>query len=147
MQLNIFGEVIHNAWFESQEIRKEIKLDAFVVMPNHIHGIIWIVQSDHPVGAHGMRPQPGMRPRHNTDARAHHRAPLHRKPRSLSSFMGGFKSACTKQINQIRQTPGAPLWQRGYYDHVIRDEHDQQRIREYIVNNPLKWALDPYCTP
>jgi len=61
--------------------------------------------------------------------------------------MGGFKSACTKQINQIRQTPGAPLWQRGYYDHVIRDEHDQQRIREYIVNNPLKWALDPYCTP
>jgi REP element-mobilizing transposase RayT len=64
------------------------------------------------------------------------------KPKSISSFVAGFKSAVTKQINQIRNTPGTPVWQRNYYEHIIRNEKELEKIREYIQNNPLKWGLD-----
>jgi putative transposase len=55
-----------------------------------------------------------------------------------------FKSACTIQINAFRNTPRVPVWQRGYYEHVIRDEKESEKTREYIVNNPLKWELDRF---
>ncbi|GBD05453.1 hypothetical protein HRbin20_01036 [bacterium HR20] len=73
---------------------------------------------------------------------AHSRAPLHRAPRSLGSFVAGFKSATTRQINEIRQTPRAPVWQRNYYEHIIRSDDALHRIREYIVTNPMRWHLD-----
>ena len=56
--------------------------------------------------------------------------------------MSGFKSAVTKRINEMRDTPGAKLWQRNYYEHIIRNDESLNRIREYVVNNPLQWALD-----
>ena len=56
--------------------------------------------------------------------------------------MAGFKSAATKRINELRNAPGTPVWQRNYYEHVIRDEYDLSRVRDYIVNNPAQWALD-----
>jgi REP element-mobilizing transposase RayT len=128
MRLNAYGEVVEEEWLRSAEIRSEIELDAFVVMPNHLHGIVIIMdhihlQSDPMVGAHG-------------------RAPLRREPRSLGSFIAGFKSAVTKRINSLRGTPGAPVWQRNYYEHIIRDEHDLACIREYIATNPLRWDQD-----
>ncbi|MBI3800328.1 MAG: hypothetical protein HY268_25555 [Deltaproteobacteria bacterium] len=99
------------------------------MMPNHLHGII--VFTD--VGAH--------------PARAHSRAPLQhgrlqRQPRSLGSFVAGIKSATTTRINDLRGTPGVPLWQRNYHEHVIRNEDDLRRIREYIRADPLRWELD-----
>jgi REP element-mobilizing transposase RayT len=60
----------------------------------------------------------------------------------LGSIVGSFKSAVTKRVNENRGTPGVPVWQRNYYEHVIRDEGDLERIREYIATNPLRWALD-----
>ena len=59
-------------------------------------------------------------------------------------MMAGFKSSATKRINHIRDTPGAPVWQRNYYEHIVRNEDDLHEIREYIVNNPAKWADDKY---
>ena len=56
--------------------------------------------------------------------------------------VGRFKMNTAKQINQVRGTPGVPVWQRNYYEHVVRNEDEMNRIREYIVNNPLRWALD-----
>ena len=56
--------------------------------------------------------------------------------------MAGFKSAVTRRINDLRGTPYMAVWQRNYYEHVIRNEDDLDEIREYIVNNPLKWDLD-----
>ena len=64
------------------------------------------------------------------------------KPASIGSFVGGFKSIVTKTINEIRQTPGAPVWQRNYYKPVVRNEDELNEIRQYIMTNPLKWALD-----
>jgi putative transposase len=63
-------------------------------------------------------------------------------PKSVSSFIGGFKSAVTKRVNEIRHTPGAAIWQNRFYDHIIRDEKSLQRIREYVVNNPMNWQTD-----
>jgi len=128
--LNSFGETVREEWLRSADIRAEIELDEFVVMPNHIHGIVFITgagRGDRPVA-----PTPGPR------------------PRSLSSLIAGFKSAATKRINDLRDTPGSPVWQRNYYERVIRDERELTRIREYIQQNPLQWRLDcenPSRTP
>ncbi len=131
MQLSPYGEIVREEWFRSAEIRREIELypEEFVVMPNHIHGIIWIVEYGGPndsqerVGATGRSP----------------RGP---PPRSLASFIAGFKSAATRRINALRGTPGAPVWQRNYYEHIIRDELALHHIRDYIATNPARWATD-----
>jgi len=64
------------------------------------------------------------------------------KPGSLSAIIQNFQSVTIRKINQIRKTPGAKFWQRNYYDHIIRNEKELNKIREYIINNPLKWELD-----
>ena len=128
MVLNEYGKIVRDEWLKSSEIRNEIELDEFVVMPNHFHGIAWIV------GVHEKC--------HNAVLGAHGRAPLRREPRSLGSLTAGFKSAVTKRINEIRRTPGVKLWQRNYYEHVIRDENELNSVREYIINNPAQWDTD-----
>ena len=122
MRLSEFGTIVEAEWARSSEIRKEIEMDEFIVMPNHVHGIVTIKWHP-PVGANG-------------------RSPLQMTPKSISSFMSGFKSSVTKIINEQRNTPALPVWQRSYYEHVIRNEEDLDRIRKYIVENPLKWVDD-----
>ena len=128
MYLNDFGKVVENEWWKSSEIRKELDLDVFQTMPNHIHGIVMIQEE---------RPDPN-----KTVVGANGRSPLRMKPKSLSSFIAGYKSICTKRINELRNTTGVPVWQRNYHEHIIRNEEELNRIREYIINNPLKWELD-----
>ncbi len=134
MQLNKIGQLVKEEWLKSEKIRQEIELDDWVIMPNHFHGIVIIDQkinnnTNHdynPVGANG-------------------RSPLQTnlmKPKSLSSLIAGFKAATTKQINLIRNSPKYPVWQRNYYDHVIRNNQSLEKIKEYIYNNPLSWELD-----
>jgi len=128
MQMNRCGKVVEEEWYRSAKMRREIELDAFCVMPNHVHGIVVIAKS--PVGAQGLAP------------RQHGHAPLQRKVRSLSTLIAGFKAAATTRINELRGTPRTPVWQRNYYEHVIRNEDDLSEIREYIESNALKWDLD-----
>ena len=61
---------------------------------------------------------------------------------SLATIVRSFKSIVSKRINDLRKTPGGPVWQRNYYEHVIRDEDSLRRIREYIANNPARWDFD-----
>jgi len=132
VSLTDYGEVVEREWLRSTKIRCEIQLDAFVVMPNHIHGIV-IMGAQTIVGAHGRAP-----------------LRLHRSPRSLGSFVAGFKSAATRRINEARGTPGIPVWQRNYYEHVIRDEEELDRVRQYVTDNPECWEQDPenpVCQP
>ena len=74
-------------------------------------------------------------------------APLHAPPRraakSLGSMIAGYKMAVTKRVNAQRETPGAPVWQRNYHEHVIRTQAALRAIREYIVRNPERWQMDP----
>ena len=102
-------------------------LDEFIVMPDHFHGIV-VINNDHFNGDVGMT---------GHVVGAHGRAPLHREPRSLGSLMAGFKSAVTKRINELRQTSGQPVWQRNYFDRIIRNDRELNYIRDYIMNNPL----------
>ena len=67
-----------------------------------------------------------------------------RRNMGLSKLVGRFKMVSSKQINIIRNTPGVPVWQRNYYEHIIRNEPELNRIREYIINNPLNWQKDDY---
>jgi REP element-mobilizing transposase RayT len=64
------------------------------------------------------------------------------KQKSLGRLIGAFKTVSTKQINLIRNAPRTPIWQRNYYEHIIRNEESLNKIREYIINNPLSWQLD-----
>lgn len=61
---------------------------------------------------------------------------------SLGAIVGNFKSVTTRRINRMRKTPGGPVWQRNYYEHIIRDEGELRRIRNYILANPARWAQD-----
>jgi len=63
-------------------------------------------------------------------------------PRSLGALVAGFKSAVTRQVNEIRNAPGVKLWQRNYWERVVRDDDELNRIREYIRTNPVRWEMD-----
>jgi REP-associated tyrosine transposase len=125
VRLNRHGEIAEMCWRAIPRHFPHAVLDEFVIMPNHIHGIIAV----------GAR----------------HTVPLHTGVENFGKPVGGsiptivrsFKSAVSKLINEHHRTPGVPVWQRNYYEHVIRDEKSLDRLREYIVNNPLRWSFDP----
>ena len=125
VQLNKYGHIVENEWIKIADIRKNVELDTYVIMPNHLHGILLI-----------------------TDSRGtEHRAPTVEqfgKPvsGSLPTIIRSFKSTVTKQINRLRNTPGSPVWQRNYYEHIIRNEDGLNRIRGYIINNTIQWQFD-----
>jgi REP element-mobilizing transposase RayT len=130
--LSAFGEIARQEWLRSATLRREVILDAFVVMPNHVHGIVTLTEqapgAGSDVGAHGNAPG---------------RAPI-RQSRSIATFVGGFKGSVVRRINRLRGTSGVAVWQRNYHEHIIRDEEDLQRIRQYIIDNPLGWERDQY---
>lgn len=128
MVLNEYGEIVSEEWMHSADIREELMLDAMVIMPNHLHGIVFL---ENPVGAHGRAP-----------VQESNNSSVQRKPKSIGSFIAGIKASVTQKINQCRNMPGMPVWQRNYYEHVIRNEKELFDIREYIQNNPLQWDLD-----
>ena len=129
MRLNDFGRIVSAEWIRSGELRSEIEIGEYVVMPNHFHGIVIITDI---VGngdvCRGDRPVAPTRP-----------GP---QPKSIGAMMAGFKSIVTKRINILRDTPGLPVWQRNYHEHVIRNDADYNRIAEYVAYNPQRWIED-----
>jgi len=134
MVSNDMGRIVVNEWEKTAQIRSNVDLDVFSVMPNHFHALFLIHDN---VGTHCMHPKSAA-----NDNRAHGRAPLRRQSGSIGSVFAGFKSATTKQINIFRNNPDYPVWQRNYYERIIRNEDELSRAREYIVKNPMKWELD-----
>jgi REP element-mobilizing transposase RayT len=126
--LNTFGQIVWDEWFQTAVVRPYVKLDEFVVMPNHVHGILFI---DDSVGT-WRRHVPTSEPR------------AFGKPvaGSLSTIIGSFKSVVTRRINELRNTLGASVWQGRYYDEIIRNEAMLNQIRQYILYNPARWAED-----
>ena len=124
MRLNEYGIAVHEEWLKTAVLRENVEMEACTVMPNHVHGIVVITNG-------------------KGTAR---RAPTERfgKPvaDSIPTIMRAFKSASTKNINEIRNTPGTPVWQRNYHEHVARNEDDLRRIRQYILSNPANWTTD-----
>jgi putative transposase len=120
MRLNDAGQLVQEVWSAIPRQYPGIAIDAFVLMPNHIHGIIMIGATDGTVGATGTP--------------------------TVGEIVLAYKARVTVAINQHRGTRGVPVWQRNFYDHIIRDNDALDRIRQYIVDNPARWAHDPENT-
>jgi REP element-mobilizing transposase RayT len=127
MTLNAYGRVVAEEWRRTERIRDHVALDAFVVMPNHVHGMIGIThRSDR------RRGEPQFVPARDFKSPS----------QTLGAIVRGFKGAATRRINRRRGTPGAPVWQRNYYEHIVRDRRALQRIRRYIRQNSARWHRD-----
>ncbi|MDP2885287.1 MAG: transposase [Ignavibacteria bacterium] len=122
MLLNGFGEIVALCWMDLPNHYPGVQADQFVVMPNHVHGIIVITERN--LVGEGSEPSPTTR----------------RHP--LSEIVRSFKTFSARRINECRGTPGLSVWQRNYYEHIIRDERSLERIRVYIVSNPERWVAD-----
>jgi REP element-mobilizing transposase RayT len=132
MNLSKIGEIVDEEWNKSFDIRKELFCDTFIIMPNHIHAILRIEKNNgEQTACRGARPC------------ASTGKPF-RVPKSISSFVAGFKSAATTRINGYCNTPKMAVWQTRFHDHIIRNEKEYERIRIYIVNNPEKWNDDTH---
>lgn len=121
---NTFGNIVSQVWQSIPKHHPKTVVDPFIIMPNHMHGIINIVGARRAVPLHQYeefgKPVPG----------------------SIPTIIRSFKSETTRRINNLRKSPGAKVWQRNYYEHVIRDENDYEKIFEYILTNPQNWLKD-----
>jgi putative transposase len=127
MQLNTSGKIVKNCWDDLPNHYLNIKLDVFVTMPDHVHGIIFIENDpDHGVGA-GFK----LAPTKKSKPKRH----------GLPEIVRAFKTFSARRINEIRNTLGQPVWQRSFIDRIIRNQSELTRVRRYILNNPLKWHL------
>ena len=114
MRLNRFGGIVADVWEGLPDHYPHVHLDARVIMPNHLHGILVLDDVDRGSVRHG-----------------------------LSEVVRGFKSFSAKRVNSVRGVVGQALWQRGFFEHVVRDEVGLERIRTYIEENPGRWEEDP----
>jgi putative transposase len=119
--LSSIGSIVDEQWRAIPYHAMHIALDAFVLMPDHMHGIIQITR------------YPDSKPTKNTDY------PKGTTPGSLPAIMQNFKSTSTRRVNAALGTPGIRLWQEDYYERIIRNDAEFQRIRQYILNNPARW--------
>ncbi len=133
MKVNPSGRAVQEEWLKTAEIRSNVQLDEFVVMPNHVHGIIMILNRRDTA-------------RHIPAARSIPTVEKFSEPvsGSLPTIVRAFKSAVTKRINILRSTPGGLVWQQNYYEHIIRNDRSLNRIREYIHYNPHREHLGQY---
>jgi len=132
MVLNECGEIAKECWEEIPSHFPEVRLHTFVIMPNHIHGIIEITEN---VGAKQFSPNK------QTDG-AKIVSPLLSPSKTIGSIARGYKIGVTKWVRQ--NTNIYKLWQRNFYEHVIRNENSYNKITEYILTNPLKWEFDRF---
>jgi len=127
MRLSEAGQVLVEEWLNTAKLRPYLTLDESVVMPNHFHGILWVNET----------------PKQGTARRAPTMERFGKPVKgSLPTIIGAFKAAVTRRINALRNSGKGEVWQRGYYEHVIRDDESLNRIREYIMHNPLNWEFD-----
>ena len=139
MMLNKYGIIVRECWLDLPNHYANCQLDEFVIMPNHFHGIV-VINND--IG-NGLKPFPCFQ-RNGLDRnglKPFPTATVVKKTHGLSEIIRGFKTFSSKCING-QNINNAFKWQKSFYDHVIRDEKSLNNIREYIQNNPLKWALD-----
>jgi putative transposase len=139
MRLNQFGKIIHSAWFDLPKHYPHVQLGTFCIMPNHVHAVITLIEPDdtHVVGA-GLRPAPTV----TTTIFTPTAITIPMKSYPLSEIVRAFKSFSARRINELRKTQGIPVWQRNYYEHIIRDEEEYKRIGLYIETNPINWMED-----
>jgi REP element-mobilizing transposase RayT len=136
MSINKSGEIAEKEWFKAEEIRSNIKIHEFTIMPNHLHGIIEITG----------RTSKGTVPRAPTKDHPIQMIERFGKPTSntLPTIIRSYKAYVTRQVRILKNNSDFKIWQRNYFEHIIRNEESYLKIAEYIKNNPLKWKEDKY---
>ncbi len=168
MQLNERGKCVLRTWEDLPNHNINMKLGTFQIMPNHIHGIIILnnvgagskpaqnhtnarqnkragyesITKNTDIGANNQAGYESIP--NNTDIGANNRAGLEPAPtnQKLSEIVRQLKTFSAKHINKIRGSAGTPVWQRNYYEHIIRNEQSYIKISEYIMYNPMNWEND-----
>jgi REP element-mobilizing transposase RayT len=148
MYLSKLGQIVHEAWVDLPRHYTHIQLDEFCIMPNHVHGIIIILErvdrdksrrrGGSLLSAKASLPEGDVSGEGGLPAQE--TRPYNRY--SLSEYIRAFKSFSARRINILRKTPGLPVWQRNYFEHIIRNERELGRIRAYIAANPARWQED-----
>lgn len=135
VRLNDTGRIVETEWIATGRLRPNVLLDAFVVMPDHVHGIIWILAGR----GHGdtMHRVPTMNP--DEASLNAFGAPV---AGSLATIIGTFKAAVTRRTRESAGDPDVRIWQGRYHDRVVRDDDELDRIRAYISDNPSSWVED-----
>ncbi len=110
MKLNHYGEIVRHAWYDLPHHYRYLQLGAFVVMPNHVHGILILTDQFKSPSRHG-----------------------------IPEIVRAFKTFSARRINHLRKMQGSPVWHRNYYEHIIRNNQELERITYYIENNPANW--------
>ncbi|HEY3132705.1 MAG TPA: transposase [Acidobacteriota bacterium] len=128
MELNDLGKIVAGSWKWLARRYSYVELDEWIVMPNHFHGILVIV------GTGDLRTVP-------TDSNPVQKSG---KIKPLGRLIGAFKTVSSTRISQLSSLSASEVWQRDFYDHIIRDRADLLRIRQYIRENPMCWTDDPY---
>ena len=154
VQLSPVGEIVHEEWLKIPTNFSNVVLDAFVIMPNHMHGILVITDGEMRSGkgkafspdfaksgenALPLRLETATSPSHTQSESLTTPPRLGSQPGSLPAIVQNFKSVSSRKINKLLKSPGSTIWHRNYYEHVIRDEVDFDRIVAYIEQNPQKW--------
>jgi putative transposase len=144
MRLNKVGKIVEWEWLELSKRLSYVELGAYVVMPNHFHGILFIHETVGATRQGQAISQPNTEPLQTITPESMDGSPLPRgpKPASLGATMAQFKSRVTKRIWKFPEFKGTPIWQRNYYEHIIRNEKDLQNKTDYIESNPLLWGED-----
>ncbi len=160
MILSDFGKIVEHEWFRSFEIRNELILHEFVLMPNHLHAIVEIKnENEINVGGNNTPDTHGIVETHGIIVETHGRVSLQnikpnpplRLPKSISSFIAGFKSSVNskiddyidiKQLKIPKYNRNNHFFQPNYHDHIIRNEMEYINISNYIINNPINWNHD-----
>lgn len=162
MMLNQYGQIAYNEWLKTPQIRNNVELGDFVIMPNHIHVIIRLlcrgelhsplIQKPHSPDIHELHSPHIQKPHSPVIEELHGGGELHSPenstphspPQSPSQTIGaivrGYKSSVTKQFALLGFD--GKLWQRNYYEHIIRDERSYLNISAYIINNSANWNCD-----
>ncbi len=139
MILNENGKIAFDEWLKTPEIRNNVELCEFVIMPNHMHGIIRLFdRGELHSPANNELHSPANNELHS-DRRGVCKTPLRSPSQTIGAIVRGYKSSVTKQIALNEK-----LWQRNYHEHIIRDEQSYQNISKYIINNPAKWEEDKF---
>ena len=129
MVLSALGEIVREEWLKTAVLREYVVLGTFIIMPNHLHGIL-VFHNPTQFPAVGA-----------TRWVAQEREGTLQKG-SLGSVLGQFKSAVTKRYDKVNETSGVKVWQRGYYERIVRNERELNAIQWYVENNPVRWAED-----
>ena len=145
MRLNQYGEIVEETYQWLSQRYPYLILDEWIIMPNHFHGIMVITETPRR-GRSRTTPTTNNAPTltRKDVILTEQNLPINPelKQKSLGRLIGVFKTVSTKKINLLRNAPGTTVWQRNYYEHIIRNEEALNKIREYIMNNPLSWQND-----